>query len=433
VAIRDRASSGRTILGVLTGLNVLNYVDRYVGAAMLPLILTALALSDAEGGLLQSGFILAYALVSPLSGWLGDRWARLRLAAAGVLVWSVATIASGLAPTFAALLLARVIIGVGEASYTVVSPSVISDLFVADRRTRAFAVFYAAIPVGTALGYALGGTIGTRFGWRAGFFAAGIPGAALALTLLCLREPRRGATDTQGGDAATPLGLGASLRALRSRKSYLVNTAAQTLYTFSMGGLATWMPTYYVRERGLHLETASTTFGLLLLVAGFAGTVLGAPLTERLAPRLRGVEFAVSGVGLVVSLGCFVGAILVPAPAVFWPLTFVTLLLLFLNIGPLNAAMANVLPADLRARGFAVCTMAIHLFGDAASPWLIGWVSDRVGLTMPMLAGGGLLAGAGVVLLAGRDALDRDLAAARQPLAPAGAGPGAREPTPPKR
>jgi len=185
------------------------------------------------------------------------------------------------------------------------------------------------------------------------------------------------------------------------------------LYTFAMGGLATWMPTYYVRERDLPLGTASTTFGLLLLIAGFAGTVLGGQLTDRLASRLRGAQFAISGWGLVLSLVFTAGAVLAPSPGIFWPCTFVTLLLLFLNIGPLNAAMANVLPPDLRARGFALTTMAIHLLGDAASPWLIGVVSDYVGLTAPILAAGLLLGIAGVLLLMGRGALERDVAASR--------------------
>jgi predicted MFS family arabinose efflux permease len=410
VASSGRVRSAAGALGILTGLNVLNYADRYVGAAMLPLILSSLGLSDAEGGLLQSGFILSYSLFSPLAGWLGDRWARLRIAAAGVLVWSVATIASGLAPTYATLLLARTVIGVGEASYAIVTPSLLSDFYPPERRTRVFAIFYAAIPVGTAIGYALGGTVGSAFGWRTAFFFAGVPGALLALALFSLAEPERGASDLDSARTATPLALGASLRALVARRSYLYNSAAQVLYTFAMGGLATWMPTYYVRERGLHLETASTTFGLLLLIAGFAGTVLGGQLTDHLAHRLRGAQFTVSGWGLVVALAFAVGAVLARPPAVFWPCTFVTLLLLFLNIGPLNAAMANVLPPDLRGRGFALSTMAMHLLGDAASPWLIGVASDYVGLTAPILAAAVLLALAGLLLLMGRGALERDAA-----------------------
>ncbi len=412
------ARSGHVILAVLTGLNVLNYADRYVGAAMLPLILAALNLSDAEGGLIQSAFILSYSLVSPLAGWLGDRWARLRLAAAGVFVWSAATIASGLAPSYAALLAARAVIGIGEGSYTVVTPSVLSDLYAPARRSHVFAIFYAAIPVGTALGYVIGGTVGAALSWRAGFFAAGIPGVFLALILLGCSEPRRGAQDEHSALPVTSLRLGPSLRALWARSSYRYNGIAQILYTFAMGGLATWMPTYYVRERGLSLGPASTIFGILLLAAGFAGTIAGGQLAERLARRVKSVEFTISGWSLALSLLFTAGAVLAPSPSVFWPCTFATLLLLFLNIGPLNAAMANVLPPDLRARGFALSTMAIHLLGDATSPWLIGVVSDRVGLTAPILGSGVLLAVAGVLLLVGRPTLERDLAAIRSAEAP---------------
>src|SRR5438093_121257 len=286
------------ILGVLTTVNALNYLDRYVAAATLPLILADLAISDAQGGLLQSLFI------------------------------------------------------------------------------------------------------------------AGAPGAVLAFLLLRLTEPPRGARDATSV-GATPLGLGPSLRALASRRSYLVNTAAQVIYTFAMGGLATWMPTYFVRERGIPLASAATAFGRILVAAGLAGTLLGGRIASAVARRWPGADFTVSGWSLSVSILFTLFAVLAPQPAVFWPAMFVTLLLLFINVGPLNAAMANVLPAELRARGFAVTTMLTHLLGDAASPWLIGAESDRIGLRIPVLVTGSLLAAAGVVLLWGRATLEVDLVATR--------------------
>jgi sugar phosphate permease len=231
---------------------------------------------------------------------------------------------------------------------------------------------------------------------------------ALAFVLLWLIEPSRGAQDPHGAGAATPLTLNASVRALLARRSWLSNTIAQVIYTFAMGGLATWMPTYFVRERGIPLATAASTFGLLLVVAGFIGTLLGGRLSDTLGRRAAGAHFGLSGWTLVASLAFTLPAVLAPSPYVFWPAMFVTLLLLFMNIGPLNAAMANVLPADLRARGFAITTMSIHLLGDAASPYLIGVASDVVGLTAPVLLSGSLLAVAGLVLLLDRASLERD-------------------------
>ena len=403
------SSTPAVVLGVLTALNGLNYLDRYVAAATLPLILGGLGISDAQGGLLQSLFIVSYSLVCPLAGWVGDRQPRLRLAAAGVFVWSAATVASGMAPTYAWLLVARAVIGAGEASYAVVTPSLLSDCYSAERRARVLGIFYAAIPVGSALGYIVGGVIGEAHGWRAAFFVAGAPGAVLAFVLLLLAEPRRGAMDTPGPAAPVPLALGPSLRALADRRSYLVNTSAQIIYTFAMGGLATWMPTYFVRARDIPLANASATFGLILVVAGFTGTLLGGRIASRVARRSPGADFTVSGWSLVASIAFTVPAVLAPQPVVFWPAMFVTLVLLFVNIGPLNAAMANVLPAELRARGFALTTMLIHLLGDAASPWLIGEASDRVGLEIPILVTGCLLAVAGVVLLWGQRTLIVDL------------------------
>ena len=398
------------LLAVLTGLNALNYLDRYVAAATLPLLLKDLSASDAAGGLLQSAFILSYSLVCPIAGWLGDRVRRLRLCASGVFVWSAATAASAFAPTWGWLLAARTVIGAGEASYSVVTPSLLSDRFAPGRRGRALAIFYAAIPIGSALGYAVGGAVGASHGWRAAFLVAGIPGALLAASLLFLGEPERGALDGVV-EAPVPLDPVASLRALAARRSWLWNTAAQVLYTFAMGGLATWMPTFLVRERGVPLATASTAFGGILVAAGFLGTLIGGRLSLHTERRKRGGDFSIGGVSLVASLPFSILSLSAPDPRIFWPATFVTLLLLFVNVGPLNAALADVLPSELRSRGFAVTTMVMHLLGDAASPWLIGAASDRIGLRIPVLATGCLISLSGVVLLFGRKALVRDLAA----------------------
>jgi MFS transporter, Spinster family, sphingosine-1-phosphate transporter len=395
-------------LGILTGLNVLNYLDRFVGAAVLPLIITELAISKGQAGLIGSAFMPTYMLVSFVAGYIGDRSRRLVLAVAGVTIWSLATAGSGLAATFGVLLFARCLVGVGEASFAVVTPSLISDLYPPDRRGRAMAIFYAAIPVGSAFGFMLSGYVGEQHGWRTAFFVAGGPGLLLALSLLFVKEPPRGRFDLV---SSRPMGrpLGESLPYLWRRPSYVVNTAAQAIYTFTQGGLAFWMPTYFVQERGIPLGRANLLFGAVLVVAGLLGTIIGGQIGDGLARRNQAAHFSFSGWALVATAPFTLLAVLAPQPAIFWPSMFLVLFLLFLNTGPLNAAMANVLPPDLRAIGFGVYTFAIHLFGDFPSPFLIGKAADQIGLRMPVLIAGLLLVPSGLVLLLWRNTLVRDL------------------------
>jgi predicted MFS family arabinose efflux permease len=311
------------------------------------------------------------------------------------------------------LLVARGLTAVGEAGYTVVTPSLISDYYPVERRGRALAVFYAAIPIGSAVGFMIGGAINARWGWRAAFFVAGAPGAALAAILLMFRDPVRGAFDAAKALVATA--SRSTLAALRARPSFFYNTLGQVIYTFTVGGLAFWMPTYFVEVRRVPLEAASYNFGLVLVAAGFAGTLIGGPGGDALARRKPDGHFTLTGIAFVASLPFTLLAVLHPSPAIFWPAMFMTLLLFFINTGPLTAAMANVLPPELRASGFAVNTMAIHVLGDAPSPLLIGYAKDRVGLGAPVLVTGLLVIVAGLVLLVGRAALRRDLQAAAVP------------------
>lgn len=399
-------------LAVLTGLNALNYLDRFLVAPLLPLIIASLGLSDRQAGSLQSAFILVYAIACPGAGWLGDRYPRLRLAALGVVLWSLATVGSGIVTTFAGLLLARALVGIGEASYTVITPSILSDHYPADRRARALSIFYAAMPFGIAIGYVLGGQIGAHYGWRPAFFVAGGPGLLLACSLLLLREPTRGRldADAQTRPKATP--LRDFIRLLRQRPSYFVNMAAQTLYTFTMGGLGAWMPTYFVRERHLGVAQAGTLFGALLLAAGFVGTLVGGWAGDRLAAKYRGAHFTFSAVTLLASLPFTIVAVTSANPWIYWSAMGATLFFLFLNYGPLNAALVNVLPGHARARGVGLHTTTIHVFGDACSPFLIGAASDVIGLRLPVLASGLLVALSAVLLLLGRRLFVRDLVSA---------------------
>jgi len=265
-------------LGVLSLINFVNYLDRYIVAGVVPLIEAELRIDHGQAGLLLSIFMVVYMLASPIGGYLGDRIPRRFLVAAGVFIWSLATVGSGLARTFGALLLARAIVGIGEAGYGTVAPAVISDLFPRSMRTRMLAFFYVALPVGAAAGYAIGGWVGKNYSWHTAFFVGGGPGLALALLALLMPEPRRGATEDFESAAKIPFkeGLGQLIR----NKMFWIVTSGLTLMTFSIGGLANWMPTFLNLERGMSLDHAGVVFGAITAVAGMLGTFAGGVLGD---------------------------------------------------------------------------------------------------------------------------------------------------------
>ena len=162
----------RYALAILTLINLFNYIDRWVVAAVVEPIKNSLGLSDTQLGIIGTGFIVVYALTSPVFGSLGDRRRRPPLIALGVAIWSLATGLAGFARGFWTLFIARSAVGVGEAAYGTIAPAILSDLFPIERRGRVFAVFFAAIPIGSAAGYVLGGWADHHFGWRAAFWIA---------------------------------------------------------------------------------------------------------------------------------------------------------------------------------------------------------------------------------------------------------------------
>jgi predicted MFS family arabinose efflux permease len=401
--------SPTAILAALTGLNLINYVDRGMTGAVLPLITADFHLSGLQGGILGALFMIVYLVVAPVAGWLADHRNRLRLAGFGVLIWTVATVSSGLAPVFTMLLLARATSGVGEATYAVVTPSLLSDTYPQHRRATALAIFFAALPVGAALAYVIGGNIGPAYGWRAAYLVVFFPALILCVVMFTLREPERGAHE--GGVGLHQVSLPDSLKSLFSRRSYLYNTAAQTIFTFTLGGMQLWVPTFLSQERGIQLATANTWFGVLLVFSGIAGTIVGGRVGDALARRFPSAHFTFSAAATTLAVPFIAIALHSRSQAVLWPCTFVGLFLLFTITGPLQASMMNVLPANLRGRAVAIYTVCIHLFGDVLSQPLMGLAKDQVGLEIPMIVAILFLAVSGLILFAGRKALERDLTA----------------------
>ncbi len=300
-------------------------------------------------------------------------------------IWSLATTLAGFARGFAALFLARAAVGVGEAAYGTISPGVLADYYPRALRGRVMAVFFAAIPVGSALGFVIGGLVDRAWGWRAAFFVVGIPG--LLLSLLCLRipDPPRGAHDDEPG-AAAPTGsaLAAYGHVLRNR-TYVLTVLGYAAYTFAVGGMGAWMPSFLERIRSVPKAQATVQFGAIVVATGFVGTFAGGWLGDALLRRTRNAYLWLSGVAALAAAPLAWMVFADSRPAVYLPALVAAELLLFASTGPINSVIVNVVRPVERATAGALSILTIHLFGDVPSPWLIGRISDASSLDRAVL------------------------------------------------
>jgi len=372
------------LLVLLTAINLINYLDRYVVASVVEPIGEALALDDARLGRLPFVFLMVYMLSAPVFGAMGDRWHRPRVVAVAIAAWSLATMSTAFVDSYFALLVTRSLVGIGEAAYVSLGPAILADVIPTRQRAASFTWFYLAVPVGAALGYAVGGLAAVAWGWRAAFILAGAPGLVFAVWMARQSDPPRGAMDSV--EAPILLGFREKMRALIGNRVFVACTVSYMGYTFAMGALSYWWPTLMQRKYGITAGEAGIVFGVLVIVTGILGTLAGGKLTDRFQERWPDVGVWLSGVTLLAS-----------APVVAWTLAtatisrayvgvFIALLLLFVNTSPVNALLVSSLPAGIRATGLAFSVLFVHLFGDAISPELVGRRSDALGGTGDALA-----------------------------------------------
>jgi MFS family permease len=410
-ANNSQAKSGaRVALGLLLGINLFNYIDRFVLAAVEPNIReTFFARGDpnamAISGTLASAFLVTYMLSAPVLGFLADRFSRWVIVGACVILWSFATAAGGFAVTFAALFATRIFVGIGEGGYGPAAPTILADLFGTQMRGRIMAIFCAAIPVGSALGFVLGGIINHQLGWRWAFYLVAIPGLVLGLACFFQKDPRTRAGFVSERTRATKEDY---LTLLRNR-SCVFYCLAQTAMTFALGGLAFWMSDY-LTFRGQAPEIAVPIFGGITVVAGLISTLLGGFIADRLRTRIGGSYFLVSAVGMLLAFPLFIAMLYTPFPLA-WVFLFASVFFVFLNTGPSNAALANVVESKVRATAFAVNILIIHALGDVISPPLIGAVAGHADRNAAFLVVSGAMLVSGVLWLFGMKYLAADTAA----------------------
>ena len=417
-------SSGYALytLSLLTTLNLLDYVDRYIIASVGSLIRRDFTISDSQFGLFGTLFFLVYLVTAPLFGYLGDRYPRRAILALGAILWSLATAGAVLAPSYLALLLSRGMVGIGEASFGTLSPPFLADYFPVRQRARVMAIFYVTIPAGAALAYLLAGSLGESHGWRFCFLLVGLPGLLLALPIFRLREPVRGAMDGGAGSIPDPpvphdgfsyrqriSHVYENYRELIRSRSYLFTNLGYAALTFAIGGMAFWLPRYLETIKGVSFAESNHLTGGIVALAGFVGTLAGGFAGDLMMRWTRRAYLLLSGLGVLAAIPFSMAAIVSPDRAVFVPCLTAAIFFLFLNTGLLNAVIVSVSPVPLRSTAVAANIVIIHIFGDAPSPYLIGWVSDFYTLQGGILLAVVAMLVSGILLLWGSRWLPGDL------------------------
>jgi MFS family permease len=378
---RAGAVTGAVIaLVLLTAMNFVNYLDRYILPAVQEQIKHEFTLTDNQIGSLTLWFMVAYVCVSPITGWLGDRFPRKPMIVVAALAIAAMNFLTASVHGYAELNFRHAALGIGEACFGIFAPALLADFYAESQRNRVMTIFNIALPLGAATGYEAGAWVAAHHGWRMSFIVSAVPGVLVALLILFfMREPQRtGAVEKAKTDKASVLSLA-------KNKAYLTSILGYAAVTFSLGGISWWMPSFLHREAGYSIEAAGALMGPIIVVAGLGGTALGGWLAQWWSRKTPKALYLVPSLSAALTIApavvCFFGpkSLIVPSlsTAVF---------LIFLGTGPVNAATLNAVPANLRATAMAGQLFAIHVLGDMPSSKVIGMISDASNLRIGMAA-----------------------------------------------
>jgi MFS family permease len=427
---RPRISPAVATLTLLIALNLLNYIDRYILPGEVSLIKSEFHSTDQQMGALTTALFIFYMIAAPLSGWLGDRlnkkqllfcgallsilailalhgswmlffllgavaivlltvyiWvqpaaaripersSRKALIIFGAILWSLATLVTVWVHDYWTFFIRQALVGIGEATFGIFAPAILADFYPERERNRILSIFYVAIPTGAALGYLAGGQMGSLWGWRAPFFVCAIPGLIIAVLYgFWGYEPQRGAKDNMKETTNTSTFMG-----LFRNPAFLSGTFGLATLTFAMGGISAWVPTFLSRAAGFSVARASFVVGVITVIDGILGTLVGGWVAQRWLRTDHRALYLLSFWS--VALAMPFGVLLFFGPP-FWaiPSLLAAEFFLFLNTGPLNAAIVNSVSAPVRATAIGVNFFVIHCFGDTFSPQIIGAISDHSNL-----------------------------------------------------
>jgi MFS family permease len=369
---------------VLFAINILNFYDRHVPAALVEPMRKEFHLDDTQIGLLGSAFIWIYALIGVPLGRLADSASRKKLLAWGVVVWTALTASAGLVTTYLMLLFTRVGVGVGEAACAPTATSWLGDLFPAHQRSRLLALFMLGVPVGGALGYFFSGPLAQAYGWRAAMVLAAVPALLLVPALLFLHEPERGASETHRAPLAP-----ASMWSLLRIPTFWWIIASGALLNFNAYAFATFLPAFLSRVHGLSLARSGIATGAAYLAGGVLGGLLAGFLGDSIVRRRKDGRMLCASILALVAIPLACIGILQPAGSLYMALTFLGLTYAALTTyyGFVYSALHDIVAPNQRASAMAIYFLAMYLCGASFGPLLTGKLSDVLAHRAAALAG----------------------------------------------
>lgn len=363
-------------LWVLFGINTMNFYDRQILAAVAEPIRKEWGLSDSELGFLGTAFTLLYAFVGvPFGRWTDTR-PRKWLLSAGCAAWSLLTAASGLAQSFWMLFVARLGVGVGEASCAPAANSLIGDLYPPKQRSRALSIFMLGLPLGMFLSFLISGRVAHAYGWRAAFYLACVPGLVLAALALWIREPRRGHSEGRVETAHRP---GSPYLVVLGIPTLLWIIVSGALHNFNMYAGGSFIAVFLARYHALDLKQAAFAASLIFGVSGAVGLLAGGWAADRFGGARANGRLLLSAVAMAVAAPCAYLALRQP-PGAVWAFVLLMgagLACAYVYYSAVYAAIQDVVEPGLRGTAMAVYFFAMYVLGGSFGPWGTGLLSDH--------------------------------------------------------
>ena len=359
---------------ILFAINILNFYDRTVPAALVEPMRKEFGLNDTQIGLLTSAFIWFYAIVGLPLGLIADRWSRKKLLAWGVVVWTALTASTGLATTYAFLFVSRIGVGLGEAACAPTATSWLGDLFPSNQRSRVLALFMMGVPIGGALGYFFGGPIAQAYGWRAAMVSAALPALLLVPALLILREPERGASEPRRYEALATTSI---WNVLHIPTLWWI-IASGALLNFCAYVFATFLPAFLTRVHGLSVANSGKAAGTLYLLGGVLGGVLSGRVGDYVVHRRKDGRMLCAALMALITVPLACIGILQPPGSLLLATVFLGLMYVSLSsyYGFVYSAIQDFVAPNQRASTMAIYFMAMYICGASFGPLLTGKLSD---------------------------------------------------------